>query len=195
MAAVTAGNHLDERFRNENVRSCLLLRTGQSRERARSDHAEYRMRVEPRTVGRGRERHLRPGFIWGWKADGDERAVGSASGWVSHAVFMGRVPAGKTHFLPRLPYILKPPPPHPCSRQAHQALLPPKFERFFAFTRLSLLSSALRVFHLEPAMCLLGLVFPPRQSSLILSVILQRKASQGRFLGDASVFNPASRKN
>lgn len=40
-----------------------------------------------------------------------------------------------------------------------------------------------------------GLLSSPRQSHLIPSVILQRKASQGRTLGDASVFNPASRRN
>lgn len=40
-----------------------------------------------------------------------------------------------------------------------------------------------------------GLLSYPRQKSLIVSVILQRKESQGRAFRDGSVFNPASRKN
>lgn len=68
-----------------------------------------------------------------------------------------------------------------------------KFERFFAFTHLSLLSSVLRVFHLRLAMCLLRSFILSTSNSLIPSVILQRKGSQGRALGDGSVFNPAAR--
>lgn len=111
-----------------------------------------------------------------WKTNGKGRATGGAAERRAHSY--AEVLEAETHILP-LSCINSP---RLVSSQAGNFFFPSKFERSFAFTHLSPPSSALTVFHLQSAMCLLRSFIPSTSKSFDIECNFQTKDSQGRSL-------------